>query len=79
MRSLMIGAAAAALLGSAFAAQSQPLRMRVYGPPPGLTADEIRDYRMDQLERRQEIQRERLEMRQRVERRMVDPDDDDID
>lgn len=80
MRTLLLALAATAAAGVAAipAAQAQPIRTRVYVAPypAGLDADEIRDYRLDQMERRQEIQREALLTYQLSERRMVDPDED---
>jgi len=90
---MLYGVAAAALLGSACAASAQPLDVhverypygtttRIYTTPvyPRMTAGEVRDYRMEQIERRHEMEREALRFRQRVERRVVDPlDDEDPD
>ena len=46
------------------------------GPPQGMmTADEIRDYRMDMLENRQEAEERAMEMRHHAERRAIDPED----
>lgn len=77
-------AAAAFLLGSAALAgpamaADRPLRAPIYyAPPPvGLDPDEVRDYQRDQLERRQEMERQALRFRQKVERRNLDPDDDE--
>lgn len=78
MRLATLTLAATAALGfAATAASAQPIRTRVYAYPPGLSAEEIRDYQRDQLERRQEIDREALRFSQRAERLAVDPDDDD--
>lgn len=75
MKTILIAAAAA----TAFAASAtaQPIRTRVYAYPPGMSADEIRDYRYDQVERRQEIEREQMRFSHQVERRAIDPDGDD--
>ncbi|MDB5592673.1 hypothetical protein [Enterovirga sp.] len=75
---LALATAAAATVAALPAAAAEPLRTRVYVAPylAGLDPDEIQDYRMEQLERRQEMQREALRMRQRSERRFVDPDAD---
>lgn len=78
MKTILLALAATTALGSVAYAQG-PLRTRVYAYPPGLSADEIRDYRMDQIERRQEMDREALRFNQKAERRAIDPDEDDID
>ena len=78
-------AGALALVASAASAQTyvqRPVTVRPSGyvvapAPQGLvTAEEIRDYRMDQLEKRQEAEERALEMRQLAERRAIDPDED---
>lgn len=76
MKTILLAAVAAATLGATVTvAESAPIRTRVYVYPPGMTADEVRDYRRDQMERRHEMEREALEFDQRVERRALDPDD----
>lgn len=76
MKTILIALAATTALGSA--ALAQPIRARVvpYSYPPGLNADEIRDYQLDQAERRHEIEREALRFNQQAERRAIDPDED---
>ncbi|WP_375461372.1 hypothetical protein [uncultured Enterovirga sp.] len=79
MRTMLLAFAAAAAIGAATgAAEARPLRTVVYAAPlpAGLSADEILDYRMEQLERRQEMERERLQFSQRVQRRALDADED---
>jgi hypothetical protein len=88
MRRPMIALAATLAFGSAGNAQGyQPTVVPVpgrayaapvvaYPAPPGLTADEIRDYQEDQLDRRQEMERASLELRQKAERRARGFDDD---
>lgn len=90
MRTTLYGVAAAALLGSACTASAQPLNVyverypyrtttRIYTEPanPRMRVDEVRDYRMEQAERRHEMEREALRFRQRAERRVIDPADDE--
>ena len=78
-------AGALALVASAASAQTyvqRPVTVRpsgyVVAPAPQgmMTADDIRDYQMDQLEKRQEAEERALEMRQLAERRAIDPDED---
>lgn len=86
MRTILLAVSAAAAmtmtLTSSASAADVPLRTRVYAPPyaasypAGLSADEIRDYQIDQMERRHEMEREALRFNQKAERRMMDPDDD---
>ncbi len=79
-------AGALALVASAASAQTYSERRVVtvrpsgYLPPPPapqgrMSADEIRDFQMDQLENRQEAEERALEMRHLAERRAVDADD----
>lgn len=76
-RTALILAAGTALTTTAFAA-GPPLRVRVVAPPPPeLSADEIRDYEQDQMERRHEMEREALRMNQRAEARARGLDDED--
>ena len=77
MKTAYLALAATAAFGLATAANAQPIRTTVYPYPPGLSADEIRDYQRDQMERRHEMDREALRFNQRVERRMIDPDEDE--
>ena len=80
-------AGALALVASAASAQTYverrvTVRPSGYLPPPPappgvVSADELRDFHMDQLENRQEAERRSLEMRQLAERRTIDPDEDD--
>lgn len=81
MKFTLSAAAAAIVLGSATLAYAADglIRTRYYAPPPpiGLDPDEVRDYQRDQLERRQEMERQALHFRQKVERHSIDPDDDD--
>lgn len=89
-RSLIVLAATVAFSSAAFA-QSRSATVvtvpgRAYAPPVvaypapvGLSADEIRDYQEDQLDRRQEMQRDRLRMNQMAERRVLGFDNDDLD
>ena len=79
-------AGALALVASAASAQTYverrvTVRPSGYLPPPpapvgAMSLDEVRDYQMDQLERRQEAEERALEMRQLAERRAIDPDED---
>lgn len=78
-------AGALALVASAASAQTyvqRPVTVRPSGyivapaPQAVLSADEVRDYQMDQLEKRQEAEERALEMRQLAERRAIDPDED---
>ncbi|NNM72599.1 hypothetical protein [Enterovirga aerilata] len=78
-------AGALALVASAASAQTYverrvTVRPSGYLPPPApqgmVSADEIRDYQMDQLEMRQEAEERALEMRHLAERRAIDPDED---
>ncbi len=62
---------------TASAADGPMRRPIVYAPPAGLSPDELRDYHMDQLESRQEMERRALRLRQQAERRAIDPEDDD--
>ena len=77
MRRVLLALATGALLTSA-ATAAEP-RYRAYDPPlpVGRDPDEVRDYRRDQMERRQEMEREALRFRQKVERRAWDDADDD--
>ena len=85
MKSTVLAIAAMAALGSAAlaphaqAADATAVTVRhVYPAPPlaGLSPDELRDYEQDQLDRRQEMQRESLRAHQKAERRMLGLDDD---
>ena len=73
-----------ALLGTAASAQTYverrvTVRPSGYVVPPApqglMTADEINDYRMDQLEGRHDAEERAMEMRHHAERRALDPDD----
>ena len=76
MKSILTAIAAAAALAAAMSvANAQPIRTRVFSAPVGLTADEVRDYQIEQMERRHEMEREALRFDQRAERRQIDPDD----
>lgn len=85
MKAAFLGTAAALLL-AATAASAQSLaerritvRPHAYAvPPPAgfVSGDELREYRMDQLEGRQDAELRALELRQLAERRAVDPDED---
>ena len=75
MKTILITLAASTAFAAA--ASAQPIRTRVYAYPPGMSADEIRDYRYDQVERRQELEREQMRFSHQVERRAIDPDDED--
>ena len=75
MKTLLIALAASTAFAAA--ASAQPIRTRVYAYPPGISADEVRDYRYGQVERRQELEREQLRFSHQVERRAIDPDDDE--
>lgn len=88
-RRLIVLAATVAFSSAAFA-QSRPTVVTVpgrayaapavaYPAPVGLTADEVRDYQEDQLDRRQEMQRETLRLNQKAERRVLGFDDDILD
>jgi hypothetical protein len=78
-------AGALALVASAASAQTYverrvTVRPSGYLPPPPapqgmMSTDEIRDFRMDQLENRQEAEERALEMRHVAERRAIDPED----
>lgn len=79
MRTMLLAFAATAAIGAATAAaEARPLRTVVYAEryPVGLSPDEVLDYRMEQLERRQEIERERLQFTHTIQRRALDPDED---
>jgi hypothetical protein len=76
-RFLVIPLAMAAFCSTAQAADAPYRRTVMYAPQATLTADELRDYQMDQLESRQEMQRRALRLRQEAERRAIDPDADD--
>lgn len=82
MKTLLLALAATTALGSAALAQGYPARARS-APAPypapvtyGLSADEAREYEQDQLDRRQEMERESLRIRQKAERRVRGLDDD---
>jgi hypothetical protein len=84
MKSILL--ATAATLGvAAFGLQAQAADatrvsvVHTYPAPPlaGLSPDELRDYQRDQLERRQEAQREALRAHQKSERRVLGLDEDD--
>lgn len=79
MRPMLLALAATAAIGVATsAADARPLRTVVYAEPipVGLSPDEVLDYRMEQLERRQEMERERLRFSHTIQRRVLDPDED---
>ena len=88
MKTIIIALAATTLVGSAALAQGyptsgygvpdRPVRVRVTpGPVPyGLSDDEARDYARDQLDRRHEMERDRLRIDQKIERRRLGLDDD---
>jgi hypothetical protein len=76
-RMLVVPLAMMAFCAAAQAADGPYRRPVVYAPQGTLTPDEIREYQMDQLESRQEMQRRALRLRQEAERRAIDPDADD--
>lgn len=83
MKTILIALAATTLVSSAALAQTYgdpgyPVRVRV-GPAPlpyGLSDSEARDYARDQLDRRHEMERDRLRINQKIERRRLGLDDD---
>lgn len=74
MKTVLLALAASMTLGAVSVADAAPLRTRVQPLPSGLTADELRDYAEEQMERRHESERAALRMDQLAERRMIDPD-----
>ena len=80
-------AGALALVASAASAQTYverrvTVRPSGYLPPPpapqgAMSREEVRDFHMDQLEKRHEAEERAMEMRQLAERRAVDPDEDE--
>ena len=75
---LALGASAAS--AQTYVERRVTVRPSGYLPPPPapqgrVTPDEIRDYQMDQLEKRQEAEERAMEMRHLAERRAIDPDD----
>lgn len=88
MKTILIALAATTLVGSAALAQTYggpayggpgyPLRVRVAPAPVpyGLSDEEARDYARDQLDRRHEMERDRLRINQKIERRRLGLDDD---
>ena len=77
MKTILMALAATTFVGSAAIAQNypRPYPGRMAPAPYGLTSDEARDYARDQLDRRHEIERERLRMNQKAERRALGLDD----
>jgi hypothetical protein len=75
-RFLVVPLAMAAFCSVAQAADAPYGRPILYAPQGGLSPDELRDYQMDQLESRQEMQRRAMRLRQQAERRAIDPEDD---
>ncbi len=64
--------------GPGYGSPGYPLRVRVAPAPVpyGLSDDEARDYARDQLDRRHEMERDRLRINQKIERRRLGLDDD---
>ena len=78
MKNVIMAAVALTALGFASSADAASYRTRiVVNPYYGLTAEEAHDYRLEQMEHRQEMERESLRARQTAERRRIDPDDED--
>ena len=79
MKTALLALVASTALASTAFAQTHSRRVHGQPLPPGLTADEIRDYEQDQLDRRHEMERASLRMNQKADarRRGLDDDDDD--
>lgn len=77
MKPFILALAAAGTL-AASAASAAPLYASSYPPAPArwLSPDEIRDYEEDQLERRQDMERDALHLRQKAQRRAYGLDED---
>jgi hypothetical protein len=77
MKQIVLALAVGTALGSAAFAQGYPVATRAAPMPRHLSPDEVRDYEQDQIERRQEMERDSLRMHQKAERRALGLDDED--